>query len=80
VFQQNSVTTQSNSQTVGYTLADDDVKDVFTLDVLQDRVYGTPVFKTISGNSSCPYEEKTVPRDGLSLTVDRTIATNVLRE
>jgi hypothetical protein len=58
--------TQSNSQTVGYTLADDDVKDVFTLDVLQDRVYGTPVFKTISGNSSCPYEEKTVPRDGLT--------------
>ncbi|MFN5236832.1 MAG: LamG-like jellyroll fold domain-containing protein, partial [Bacteroidota bacterium] len=70
--------TQSNSQTVGYTLADDDIKDVFTVDVLQDRVYGTPVFRTISGNSSCPYEEKTVPRDGLTLTVDKTIATNVL--
>ena len=43
--------TQSNSQTVGYTLADDDIKDVFTVDVLQDKVYGTPVFKTVSGNS-----------------------------
>ncbi|MEO0006777.1 MAG: hypothetical protein RJA20_973, partial [Bacteroidota bacterium] len=70
--------TQTNSQTVGYTLADDDVKDVFTVDVLQDRTYATPVFNTISGNSSCPYEENTVPRDGLTLTVDRSIATNVL--
>ena len=67
----------TNTQTVGYTLADDDVKDVFTVDVLQDRAYGTPVFNTISGNSSCPYEEKTVPRDGVDLTVDKTIITNV---
>ncbi|MEN9415885.1 MAG: hypothetical protein RLZ62_2189, partial [Bacteroidota bacterium] len=51
---------ETNSQTVAYTLADDDIKDVFTVDVLQDKVYGTPVFKTVSGNSSCPYEEKTV--------------------
>ncbi|MFN7831645.1 MAG: Ig-like domain-containing protein, partial [Bacteroidota bacterium] len=69
--------TQSNSQTVGYTLADDDIKDVFTVDVLQDKVYGTPVFKTVSGNSSWPYEQHTVPRDGLTLTVDKTVATNV---
>ncbi|MEO0008597.1 MAG: hypothetical protein RJA20_2793, partial [Bacteroidota bacterium] len=69
--------TQSNSQTIAYTLADDDIKDVFTVDVLQDRAYGTPVFRTVSGNSSCPYEEKTVPRDGLTLTVDKTVATNV---
>jgi hypothetical protein len=53
--------TETDSQTVGYTLADDDIKDVFTVDVLQDKVYGTPVFRTISGNSSCPYEQNTVP-------------------
>ena len=69
---------ETNTQTVKFNLADDDLKDAFTVDVLEDRVYGTPVFKTISGNSSCPYEPNTVPRDGLTLTVDRTIATNVL--
>ncbi|MEI6410597.1 MAG: LamG domain-containing protein, partial [Bacteroidota bacterium] len=70
-------TSQSNTQTVGYTLSDDDIKDVFTVNVLQDKVYGTPVFKTISGNSSCPYEPNTVPRDGVELTVDKTIISNV---
>ncbi|MEY3367891.1 MAG: hypothetical protein RI973_1046, partial [Bacteroidota bacterium] len=71
-------TTETNSQTVTYTLEDDDIGDVFTLDVLQDRVYSTPVFNTISGNSSCPFEENTVPRDGVTLTVDKTIVANVL--
>jgi hypothetical protein len=68
---------ETRTQAVSYTLADDDIKDVFTVDVLQDRVYSTPVFKTVSGNSSCPYEEKTVPRDGVDLTVDKTIIANV---
>jgi hypothetical protein len=68
---------QTRTQAVSYTLADDDIKDVFTVDVLQDKVYSTPVFKTVSGNSSCPYEENTVPRDGVDLTVDKTIIANV---
>jgi hypothetical protein len=70
--------TETNSQTVSYTLADDDIGDVFTLDVLRDLVYATPVFRTVSGNSSCPFEEKTVPRDAVTLTVDKTIVANVL--
>ncbi|MFM8450453.1 MAG: LamG-like jellyroll fold domain-containing protein, partial [Haliscomenobacter sp.] len=69
---------ETRTQTVSYSFADDDVKDVFTVDVLRDPVYGTPVFKTVSGNSSCPYESKTVPRDGVELSVDRAIASNVL--
>lgn len=68
---------ETNSLTVGYSFADDDIGDNFTVDVKQDRAYGTPVFKLISGNTSCPYEANTVPRDGVSMTVDRTIATNV---
>ncbi len=69
--------TQSNSQTVSYTLGDDDPGDVFTVDVLQDKVYGTPVFKTVSGNSSCPYEVSTVPHDGVEIVVDKTDIANV---
>ena len=63
--------------TTSYLLADNDIGDAFTVDILQDPVYKTPVFRTKSGNSSCPYEPKTVPRDAMTLTVDKTIATNV---
>ena len=74
----NAFTNKSEStRQVNYTLADNDIKDAFTVNVLQDPVYGTPVFKTISGNSSCPYEPNTVPRDAVELTVDKTIAVNV---
>jgi hypothetical protein len=69
---------ETNTQTVTYTLADDDLKDSYTIDVLEDRVYGTPVFKIVSGVTSCPHDSGTVSRDALTLTVDRTIATNVL--
>ncbi|MFN9111481.1 MAG: hypothetical protein ACK5XN_15565, partial [Bacteroidota bacterium] len=67
----------SKSRTVGYTLADDDVGDNFTVNIKKDRVYGTPVFDLVSGQSSCPHEPHTQPRDGLDLTVDKQIAVNV---
>ncbi|MFY0608467.1 MAG: T9SS type A sorting domain-containing protein [Cyclobacteriaceae bacterium] len=44
------------TRTVGYTLADDDFGDNFTVNILKDPVYGTPVFELVSGASSCPYE------------------------
>jgi len=68
----------TNSQTVGFAFSDDDIGDNFTVDVLRDKTYGTPVFRTISGNSSCPYEPTTVPRDGVGqIIVDKTIQTDV---
>lgn len=68
----------TRSQTVGFAFADDDIGDAFTVDVLRDRVYGTPVFRTVSGNSSCPYEPNTVPRDGVGqVIVDQSIKTNI---
>jgi hypothetical protein len=67
----------SKSRTVGFTLADDDVGDNFTVNIKKDRVYGTPVFDLVSGQSSCPHEPNTQPRDGLDLTVDKQVAVNV---
>ncbi|MCB0531193.1 MAG: T9SS type A sorting domain-containing protein [Lewinellaceae bacterium] len=49
--------------TSGYVLADDDANDAFSLDVLMDSVYNTPVFKLFSGQSSCPWEEGTAHRE-----------------
>ncbi len=49
--------------TTGYVLADDDANDAFSLDVLMDSVYNTPVFKLFAGQTSCPWEEGTAHRE-----------------
>ncbi|MES2516678.1 MAG: LamG domain-containing protein [Bacteroidota bacterium] len=58
----------TKERTVGYTLADDDIGDNFTVDIKKDPIYGTPVFKLLSGESSCPHEENTLPRSKPQLT------------
>jgi len=63
--------TNTDIVSTSFTLMDDDHGDDLTVDVGTDPVYGTPVFKVIAGNSSCPYEEwrneggevVTTPRD-----------------
>jgi hypothetical protein len=72
-----STQTEATSRTVGFTLADDDIGDNFTVNILKDRAYGTPVFKLLSGQSSCPYEPNTQNRDEVALAVDRVQAVNV---
>ncbi|MCP3997600.1 MAG: hypothetical protein GY722_21440, partial [bacterium] len=54
--------------TTGYSLSDDDPGDYFSIDVATDPVYGTPVFDTRSGRSSCPWEADTQPRDGVIIS------------
>ncbi len=53
----------SRATTVGYVLADDDPGDAFSVDILSDECYKTPVFKVKSGQSSCPHEKGTASRD-----------------
>lgn len=73
--------TQTNSlatsKTVGFTLADDDIGDNFTVNILKDRAYGTPVFRLLSGQSQCPHEPITQPRESVAITADKTTAVNV---
>jgi len=56
-----------SSITTGFVLADNDPGDAFSVDVAMDSVYKTPVFKTASGQSSCPWEPKTAHRDGTGI-------------
>jgi len=68
------------SNTVGYELADDDANapgDAFTVDILGDPTYGTPVFKLLSGVSSCPWEHPTLPREGVGLSMNTYLQYNV---
>ncbi len=67
----------SSAVTVGYALSDDDQGDYFSVDIKKDRVYGTPVFKTVSGASSCPHEDSTQARDGAFLNVSPPQQVNV---
>ncbi len=69
--------TNQTSRSVGFSLADDDLGDNFTVDILDDPVFGTPVFKLRSGESSCPHEPNTRPREGVTLTADQIVAVNV---
>jgi hypothetical protein len=52
---------------VGYVLSDDDLGDSYTVDILNDKVYGVPAFKLVAGRSSCPWEPGTLPREGVQL-------------
>jgi len=69
--------TTTNSTTIGYTLDDNDALDNFSVNVRKDPVYSTPVFQTVAGQSSCPPETFTQPRDEIQLTVQNPVLTNV---
>ncbi len=53
--------------TVGYTLGDNDLGDVFSVDIKRDRQYGTVAFDLRSGGSSCPWEPWFVDPDAGTL-------------
>ncbi len=65
------------SRTTGYFLDDDDVGDFYSVDILADEVYGTPVFALASGTSSCPWETGSQPREGVQLLSDTRLQTNI---
>ncbi len=68
----------TRTRTVGYVLADDDPGDNFSVDVLRDQMWGMPAFKVVGGESSCPWEDNTVPRQGAYLTMDKYVASDIM--
>jgi len=61
----------TNSTTIGYVLKDNDDGDYFSVDRYTDPIYGTPVFKLVGGNSSCPWEKVSQKREGVQIIADR---------
>ena len=70
-------TTNTETNSVSFTLADDDPNDNFTIDIFDDPVFGTPVFKLRSGESMCPWEPGTLNREEVGFAIDRLTAVNV---
>ncbi len=57
-----TVHSTSTSNIVTFHLEDDDPGDYFSVDIGSNPMYGTPVFTTVSGASSCPPEDGTQRR------------------
>ncbi len=69
-YGQSETTTFTETRKTGFVLEDDDEGDYFSVDILVDPVYATPVFKLKSGATSCPWEPGTQPREGVQLTTN----------
>ena len=67
----------NNTTSVNFTLADDDPNDNYTIDILDDAVFGTPVFKLKAGETMCPWEPGTLNREEVGFNIDRITAINV---
>ncbi|MDZ4747530.1 MAG: T9SS type A sorting domain-containing protein [Saprospiraceae bacterium] len=64
-----------SSQVLDYTLTDDDGGDIFSVDIVRDPMFGTPVFRLNQGSkTSCPYEGG-YRRDQPVLTIANTTDT-----
>jgi hypothetical protein len=68
---------ENSSTTVSYTLADDDPNDNWTIDILDDGVFGTPVFNVRAGESMCPWEPNTLNREQVAFATDLFTDVNV---
>jgi hypothetical protein len=56
-YGQTNTSTSSNTTTIKVHLEDDDAGDVLNTAIFRDPMFGTPLFKLLSGGkSSCPYE------------------------
>ncbi|GLR15919.1 LamG-like jellyroll fold domain-containing protein [Portibacter lacus] len=70
------IQSQANTNTTSttYHLEDSEKLDnSFTINVAEDPVFGTPVFQTLGGQTSCPYEENTERLDDLTIVVQQPI-------
>jgi hypothetical protein len=72
-FGESEIDKEINTTKIKYVLGDNDagnVSDYFSVDVLTDPVFGTPVFHLKGGASRCPWEEGTQKRENVSIAIE----------
>ncbi len=66
-----------SAQIMDYVLTDDDPGDIFSVNIVRDPMYGTPVFRVNPGSkTSCPYEggyQRDQPNLVIANTTDKSI-------
>ena len=58
-------------------LGDPDEYDQFTVAILKDPVYGSPVYNVLAGQSRCNAEEGTIGREDISMTLAQSVFVQV---
>jgi len=71
-------TGSSKHSSVSFTLHDEDIGDSFDVAIFKDPVYGTPVFRTLSGRSLCPHETRTVSREKVRISFEGSRKTKTI--
>lgn len=72
--------TGESSQLMDYTLTDDDAGDIFSVNIVRDPMFGTPVFRLNDGSkTSCPYEGG-YQRDQPNLTIANSTETHIVSQ
>lgn len=69
--------TKEESAVVEYTLADDDPNDSYTVDILDDAIFGTPVFINRAAETLCPYIPGTLNREEIGFQIDQVTQVDV---
>lgn len=72
-----STTNTTSTRTVGYVLLDEDDGDNLSVDILEDKKWGTIAFKTIAGITTCPHENNTQKRMAAGASVEQPVLRNV---
>jgi len=70
-------TSNDNSRVDSFTLSDGDIGDQFTIKMARHKTYDTAMFYTVAGQSGCPFESGTQPREAVEITVDKNIGYGV---
>ena len=70
-------TTLTDEIEVGYVIDDDDPYDAFSVDIFVDPVYQTPIFKTFGSETSCPFEEGSLPIDDPGIVIQNPVQTGI---
>ncbi|MEZ4686083.1 MAG: T9SS type A sorting domain-containing protein [Bacteroidia bacterium] len=70
-------TDTGNTTQIGYHLADNDLGDFMSVDILKDTSYGTPAFRLVSGTTSCPPEPGSQSRDQAQISLNKPVINNV---
>jgi hypothetical protein len=65
----NADSSKTNTTTFTYHLEDISPGDFYSVNIGKDKVYGSPIFKTFAGTSSCPNEPGTQKRDYPDMTI-----------
>ena len=68
-YNRESNTATDNTKTVAYHLEDANAGNYYSVGLYEDAKYGTPIFKTVAGASSCPHENGTQFRAKPSMAI-----------